>query len=721
MSEGSPAPVSRVAWGDAAKGLLIVLVVFWHVVLKTYLQVDWRIGIPIPGVWGLASDMIWPFLMPLFLFLSGYFAADALQRPWAAVLRPRVLRFLYLYLLWTLIHMAAMWAFPDFPTLVPRSVSEFVEALTISPPNTWYLYALALYFLVAKGLDRVPRWLLIAVAGAISVAVAAGLVDVVSNRGSLLYNLVFFLVGAYLAPRIRTFTARPRRLVAAVLIAGYLMAYALMRVTGTELMPGVWPAVSVLGVAMGLAVAPLLPGVRLLGPGLTWLGARTLPIYLIHMPLLVLVDAALVGPFSDAGNVVQLVAAVLLPVVLTGGLVAACVLLARLTDRDGAAWLWDLPHRRSVAVPTGASALRGRGPWRTPVAVLVLGALGAGLAAAAAVPARPAEIPDAAGARAGEVSIGATGDILLYDVGHGIPDDRGRTYFDDVRSWFTQDLVTGNLEQAITDDTGYDKCGGSDSCLAFRSEPDAAGHLRGFDILNQANNHSHDYGREGFDETRDLLRDVGIDAVGERNEIVTTRIGGVTVAMVGFAPYGGFNRVTDLRHVRQVVRAAAAQADIVVVHAHMGAEGPDADAVTPGTEVMFGENRGDPIAFAHAAVDAGADLVIGHGPHVLRGAELYRGRLIAYSLGNFGGGGVFGAEEETRYGAYLSVTLRADGTLVAGGLRSVRFDFAGGAPEPDPTGRAAELMNERGRRDFPTSAAIVDGDGSLILPSNRGG
>ena len=716
MSEGSPASVTRAAWGDAAKGLLIVLVVFWHVVLKTYLQVDWRIGIPIPGVWGLASDMIWPFLMPLFLFLSGCFAADALKRPWAAVLRPRVLRFLYLYLLWTLIHMAAMWAFPDFPTLVPRSVSEFVEALTISPPNTWYLYALALYFLVARGLDRVPRWLLVAVAAAVSVAVAAGLVDVVSNRGSLLYNLVFFLVGAYLAPRVRSFTARPRRLVAAALTAGYLVAYALMRVTGTEQTPGVWPAVSALGVAMGLAVAPLLPGVRLLGPGLTWLGARTLPIYLIHMPLLVLVDAALVEPLSDSGNAVQLVAAVLLPIVLTAGLVAACVFLARLTDVEGLTWLWDLPRGRSAARAAGASALRGRALWRTPVAVVVLGALGVGMAAAAAVPARPAEIPAVAGERAGEVSIGATGDILLYDVQHGIPEDRGRSYFDDVRPWFTQDLVTGNLEQAITEDTGYDKCGRNDSCLAFRSEPDAAAYLSGFDILNQANNHSHDYGRAGFDETRDLLQDVGIDAVGERNEIVLATVGDVTVAMVGFAPYGGFNRVTDLRHVRQVVRAAAEQADVVVVHAHMGAEGPDADAVTPGTEVMFGENRGDPIAFAHAAVDAGADLVIGHGPHVLRGAELYRGRLVAYSLGNFGGGGLFGAEEETRYGAYLSVTLRADGTLVDGQLRSVRFEFVGGAPEPDPTGRAAELMNERGRRDFPSSAAIVDDAGSLVLP-----
>ncbi|RBO71846.1 hypothetical protein DSP71_14215, partial [Microbacterium sp. H6] len=299
----------RAAWGDAAKGLLIVLVVFWHVVLKTYLQVDWRIGIPIPGVWGLASDLIWPFLMPLFLLVSGYFAAGALARPWAAVWRPRVVRFVYLYLVWTLIHMLAMWAFPDFPTFVPRSVSEFVEGVTISPPNTWYLYALALYFLVAKGLQRLPHWTLLVAASALSVTVAAGVVDVVSNRGSLLYNLLFFLVGAYLAPRIGRFTARPRRLAAGVLLLAYLAAYAVMRVTGAEQVPGVWPIVSFVGVTMGLAVATLLPGVPLLGRGLTWLGARTLPVYLLHMPLLVLADAALVGPLSDAGSAAQLVGA----------------------------------------------------------------------------------------------------------------------------------------------------------------------------------------------------------------------------------------------------------------------------------------------------------------------------------------------------------------------------------------------------------------------------
>ena len=135
MTAVGPAPRARLDWADTAKGLLIVLVVFWHVVMKSYLTIDWRLGIPIPGAWGLIADITYPVRMPLFFLISGCFAANAVARPWAAVFRSRVVRFLYLYLLWTLIHMVTMWAFPDFPTLIPRSVAEFVEAIAISPPT----------------------------------------------------------------------------------------------------------------------------------------------------------------------------------------------------------------------------------------------------------------------------------------------------------------------------------------------------------------------------------------------------------------------------------------------------------------------------------------------------------------------------------------------------------------------------------------------------------
>ncbi len=350
-------------------------------------------------------------------------------------------------------------------------------------------------------------------------AVAAGLVDVVSNRGSLLYNLFFFLGGAYLAPRIRRFTARPRPALAGALILGYLAAYAVMRVTGTETVPGVWPAVSVLGVAMGLAVAPILAGLPLAGRGLQALGVRSLPIYLLHMPLLALADAALVGSCPTRGK--------------------PCSCSRPSCSRSCSRRVSSPRASASIASPLamdspgcGSASSAGRGRRRASESPLADTGRGADPGGGrprrqrrGGGPRPPAAIADRAATNEGEVSIGAVGDILLYDASRGIPVDRGRSTFDAVRPWFTEDIVTGNLEQVIAADTGVDKCGGSDHCLAFRSEPDAVEALRGFDVLNQANNHSHDFGREGVDETRAVLRAEGMDAVGDRNEVVVTRVG----------------------------------------------------------------------------------------------------------------------------------------------------------------------------------------------------
>jgi uncharacterized membrane protein YcfT len=728
----SPAAAPREAWGDALKGMLILLVVLWHVIMKSYLQIGWNLGLPIPGVWGMAGDLIWSFMMPLFLLISGYFASAALTRPWSVVARTRIARFFYLYLVWSLIHVIAMWAFPDFPTLVPRSVAEFVEYLTISPPNTWYLYALAIYFLVAKALVRLPPWLLIAAATVLAVSVSAGYVEVVSNRGSLLYNFVFFLIGLHLAPQVLRLVRRATLSTALLLIAGYLVAFGAMRLTQTETLLGVWPLVSAVGVVMGLAAAPLLARTPVIGAGLTALGRRTLPIYLIHMPLLALADLALTTWLSGARIAVQLAAAVALPVLLTALIIAASLLVNRVLVRDGLYWLFDLPGRsrrprlsrpsRSPALARRTSrwAMAGssvrRAPWRTATAVLLLVVCGAVATRGTAIPGCAAAFPSVPASRPGQVSIGGTGDLLIHDIGHDVPDDGGSDYFDAVRPWFTQDLVTGNLEQVISADTGYDKCGTSTDCLAFRSAPETARYFSGFDLLNLANNHTSDFGSTGFANTRANLDENNIRSVGERNEISCTAVGDTTVAVIGFAPYGGTNRVTDLRHVRQVVAAAAASADVVVVHAHMGAEGADANVVAPGMEQMYGEKRGDVMAFSHTAVDAGADLVLGHGPHSLRGMEYYKGRLIAYSLGNFGGGGVFGAETATRYGVYLDATLHSDGSFLGGQLRSVRFDDKEGAPLPDPDNRAARLVDAFSQRDFPETAPRIGADGTLSGP-----
>jgi hypothetical protein len=137
--------------------------------------------------------------------------------------------------------------------------------------------------------------------------------------------------------------------------------------------------------------------------------------------------------------------------------------------------------------------------------------------------------------------------------------------------------------------------------------------------------------------------------------------------------------------------------------------------VRPGTEWFLGENRGNSIAFTHAVVDAGADLVVGSGPHVLRGMEWYRGRLIAYSLGNFVGYHTLNTEGVTGVTGILQVTLGHRGELVAGDL--VPLTIAGsGIPRPDPASAAHGLVRKLSRRDFGKRGMLVSPTGVLRPP-----
>ncbi len=131
------------------------------------------------------------------------------------------------------------------------------------------------------------------------------------------------------------------------------------------------------------------------------------------------------------------------------------------------------------------------------------------------------------------------------------------------------------------------------------------------------------------------------------------------------------------------MKKAAANADVVIVTMHAGAEGSDKMHVRQGTEMFLGENRGNSVAFTHAVVDAGADLVVGSGPHVLRGMEWYHGHLIAYSLGNFAGYKVFAMGGPLSISGILRVTLRGDGGFDSGTLVPTRM-VGGGLPALDP-------------------------------------
>ena len=281
------------------------------------------------------------------------------------------------------------------------------------------------------------------------------------------------------------------------------------------------------------------------------------------------------------------------------------------------------------------------------------------------------------------------------------------------------DVTLGNLEGTLSVG-GASKCGsiGAADCFAFQAPPSTAYGLRdlGFDLVNQANNHSLDYGYTGRAQTVAALNSAGIAHTGFPGEITYLRARGMRLAFLGFAPYPFDSNLLDIPAAQALIRRAARHAQLVVVIIHAGAEGADQTHTPYGEQYFLGEDRGNARAFAHAAIQAGASLVLGSGPHVIRGVEEYRGRMIAYSLGNFvgyhtlGGGGVLSES------AILRVRLDRRGRVLA--ARWIPIVLAGGLPRPDPSDASAHLVAALSREDFHRYWTI-EGDGAFRIPLRR--
>ncbi len=319
------------------------------------------------------------------------------------------------------------------------------------------------------------------------------------------------------------------------------------------------------------------------------------------------------------------------------------------------------------------------------------------------------------------VTVAAVGDTMLGNT-PTLPSDPG-SYLDPVKRQLRGDVVFGNLEGTLTHVASSPKCGGGNGgdCFAFRAPPRFARDLAaaGFTVMSDANNHSNDFGPAGQAETVRALRRAGIAQTGLPGEITRLRAGGARFAFLGFAPYEYASPLLDLAVARAQIARAARNADVVVVAIHAGAEGLGAQHLTGGTETYLGEDRGNPERFARMAVRAGADLVLGSGPHVLRAIEIYRGRLIAYSLGNFAGFHNFDTSGALGDSAVLHVTLSRGGAFRAGRLASVRL-LGPGRPTPDPSNASAALVARLSRQDLGDRAARVSRHGLIRAPARMG-
>jgi hypothetical protein len=355
--------------------------------------------------------------------------------------------------------------------------------------------------------------------------------------------------------------------------------------------------------------------------------------------------------------------------------------------------------------PTAATYHRRRAVALGAVALLVIAVVGllSSLGGGDTVQARYVVTPH------GPVTIAWVGDITPGSSA-GVPPGDGSAQFASVRKRLRKpDLTFGNLEGTYSIG-GDSKCGDEKSheCFAFQAPPANAVALRsaGFDAVNLANNHAFDYGALGQAQTSAALRNAGVAATGRPGEITVVRRNGVRVALLGFAAYPWAASITDLAGARNLVRQASARADVVVVAMHAGAEGADQTRVPQGPEEAFGENRGDSRAFAHAAIDAGADLVVGSGPHVIRGVERYKNRLIAYSLGNFAGWDNFGLGGTLSESAILKVTLGPSGAVTKSTWTPITLTGPG-IPQVDKGGASKRLVEQLSQQDFGSAAGIV--------------
>jgi len=312
------------------------------------------------------------------------------------------------------------------------------------------------------------------------------------------------------------------------------------------------------------------------------------------------------------------------------------------------------------------------------------------------------------------LSVSWVGD-MAFSSDQGLPPGGPGAAFASVRSYLKADLVTGNLEGTLATG-GSSKCpgGSGGTCFSFRAPPSYAFGFRhaGFDLLNVANNHANDYGGAGQSQTSAALRSAGIAYAGRPGQITILHVNGLRVAAMGFAPYPWTSPLLDIPAAAAMVRDARSRANIVICFIHQGAEGADKDHVPYGPETAFGENRGSARAFAHAMIDAGATLVLGSGPHVIRGIERYHRRMIAYSLGNFAGPHTLGLGGNSSLSAILNVNLTPGG-LVSGGRWVPLVMVSPGLPRYDPAHRSAALVRALSREDFGSRRYAIGADGTI--------
>ncbi|MDM8569257.1 CapA family protein [Thiotrichales bacterium HSG1] len=305
----------------------------------------------------------------------------------------------------------------------------------------------------------------------------------------------------------------------------------------------------------------------------------------------------------------------------------------------------------------------------------------------------------------GTISVIGVGDVMLgtdYPSAKYLPVNRGKNLLKTLNATLKNaDLTFGNLEGTILN--GGNTIKNCKKCYAFRMPEYLADNLTtaGFDLMSVANNHIRDFGQRGLINTLKVLDKLDIKTAGlvkHRTDVTFTK-NGVKYGFAAFAPNIGTVDIRDIANAKKIVTNLAAKSDIVIVSFHGGAEGSKNQRVRNKNEYFYGENRGNVYKFSHAVIDAGADIVFGHGPHVTRAIEVYKNRFIAYSLGNFCTYGRFSLRGVTGVAPIIKVNVdQQDGSFVNAKITSIK-QIKNNKVIIDPHGKALNLIRKLTKAD----------------------
>ena len=312
------------------------------------------------------------------------------------------------------------------------------------------------------------------------------------------------------------------------------------------------------------------------------------------------------------------------------------------------------------------------------------------------------------------------GDIMMgtnFPNNNYLPPNAGRNMLDGVKDILQDaDLTFGNLEGVLLDSGGNQKyCKNPDVCYIFRSPSHYAFLLKeaGFDVLSTANNHAGDFGDPGRANTLRMLDSADIHYAGfVTHPSVIFEKEGVTYGMAAFAPNTGTVSITDLDYAESLIRNLDTLVDVVIVSFHGGAEGKDHRHVTRQTEIYYGEDRGNVYEFSHRMIDAGADIIFGHGPHVTRAVEVYNNRFIAYSLGNFCTYARFNLRGSNGIAPLIRVYVSPEGEFYEAKVVPI-VQIGAGIPQIDSQNRVIQELIDLTSQDFPDSTVTIYEDGRI--------